>query len=173
MGFDSFDISASGLYAQRLRMDTISSNIANINTTRDENGNPSPYVRRQVVFSALYNEALNNQEAKNQDGKQENTEAAAQTDYSGGQADLKGGVSADSPAIAHGVSVFQIAQDKNPYKTVYDPSHPDADQNGFVKKPNINIVTEMVDMMSASRAYEANVSSVEAAKGMISTALRI
>ena len=60
-----------------------------------------------------------------------------------------------------------------PYKTVYDPSHPDADENGFVKMPNVNVVNEMVDMMMASRAYEANIASIEAAKSMINNALRI
>jgi flagellar basal-body rod protein FlgC len=85
---------------------------------------------------------------------------------------LKGRVSYDSPLISNGVEVAEITEDNN-FKVVYDPSHPDANEDGFVKMPNINIVTEMVDMMMASRAYEANVASIEAAKSMISSALKI
>jgi len=166
MSFNSLDISATGLYAQRLQMDAISSNIANVNTTRDENGNVNPYVRKQVTFSAMYNEARKGPVMPSQ-------YASPQYDSATGTMTMKGYVSFDSPLISDGVSVSEITDDKNPYKTVYDPSHPDADEDGFVKMPNVNVVNEMVDMMVASRAYEANIASIEAAKSMINNALKI
>ena len=166
MSFNSLDISATGLYAQRLKMDAISSNIANVNTTRDENGNINPYVRKEVVFSAMYDEARKGPVLPSQN-------ASPQYDPTTGGITMQGYVSFDSPLVSDGVSVTEIADDKMPYKTVYDPSHPDADENGFVKMPNVNVVNEMVDMMIASRAYEANIASIEAAKSMINNALRI
>ncbi len=166
MSFNSLDISATGLYAQRLKMDAVSSNIANVNTTRDENGEVNPYVRKQVVFSAMYDEARKGPVLPSQN-------AFPQYDPSSGSMTMKGYVSFDSPLVSDGVNVAEIADDKNPYKTVYDPSHPDADEDGFVKMPNVNIVNEMVDMMVASRAYEANIASIEAAKSMINNALKI
>ena len=75
--------------------------------------------------------------------------------------------------VTGGVQVEQIYEREDGVKTIYDPSHPDADEDGFVKMPNVNVVNEMVDMMMASRAYEANVASVEAAKSMISHAMKI
>ncbi len=166
MSFNSLDISATGLYAQRLQMDAISSNIANVNTTRDENGNINPYVRKSVTFSAIYNEARKGPVLPSQI-------ASPQYNSATGDITMQGYISFDSPLISDGVSVVEIADDKTPYKTVYDPSHPDADQDGFVKMPNVNVVNEMVDMMVASRAYEANIASIEAAKSMINNALKI
>ena len=167
MSFNSFDISASGLYAQRLQMDAISSNIANVNTTRDENGNVNPYKRRVVTFSAVYDEARKGPVLPSQN-------ISPAYDSVNGTMTMKGYVSYDSPLISSGVEVSEIAEDQNSApRMVYDPSHPDADKDGFVKMPNINVVTEMVDMMMASRAYEANVASVEAAKSMISHAMKI
>jgi len=166
MSFNSLDVSATGLYAQRLQMDAISSNIANVNTTRDENGKVNPYKRKTLTFSALYNQARKGPVLPSQT-------ASPQYDSATGSMVMKGYVSFDSPLISDGVNVTEITDDKTPFKTVYDPSHPDADKDGFVKMPNINVVTEMVDMMMASRAYEANVASIEAAKSMISHALKI
>ncbi len=166
MSFNSLDISATGLYAQRLQMDAISSNIANVNTTRDENGEINPYKRKSITFAAMYNEAKKGPVLPTQT-------ATPQYDSQTGTMVMKGYVSFDSPLISDGVKVTEIEEDKNSYKTVYDPSHPDADADGFVKMPNINVVTEMVDMMMASRAYEANVASIEAAKTMINNALKI
>lgn len=167
MSFDAFDISASGLHAQRIKMDAISSNIANVNTTRDENGNKVPYAKKTVVFSQVYNSKLG-QTPDFPSGK-----VSPAFDNSSGNMLLKGNVSFDNGSIANGVEVSEINEDKENFKMVYEPGHPDADQNGFVKMPNINIVTEMVDMMTASRSYEANVSAIEATKGMISTAMKI
>lgn len=166
MSFGTFDVSASGLYSQRLRMDTIASNIANLNTTRDENGQAIPYVKKNVVFQTTYNEALN-RPALPTGGYRPGVSST------GNNMLLKGGVSFDNAREVNGVSVAQIEESKDPYKMVYEPGHPDADKNGFVKMPNINPVTEMMDMMTAARAYESNVSSIESAKSMIRSALKI
>ena len=166
MSFSSFDISASGLHAQRLRMDTISSNIANVNTTRDENGNVNPYIKKNVVFKAVYDKATSGPDFPFGGVHPEyNKETESMC--------LKGRISFDSRNVSNGVEVQQIEEDKEPYKMIYDPSHPDADEEGYVKMPNINAVTEMVNLMVASRAYEANVTAAEAAKSMIRSALQI
>ncbi|MCG0274594.1 MAG: flagellar basal body rod protein FlgC [Thermosediminibacteraceae bacterium] len=137
------EISASGLTAQRLRMDVISNNIANVNTTRTEEG--GPYRRQRVVF----------QERKRDITFRDLLEGSY----------LK--------QMGAGVRVVAIEEDPSPFKLVYDPSHPDADDNGYVRMPNVNIVTEMVDMISATRSYEANVTAINAAKSMINKALEI
>ncbi|ADL07854.1 flagellar basal body rod protein FlgC [Thermosediminibacter oceani] len=141
--FRSLEISASGLTAQRLRMDVISNNIANVNTTRTEEG--GPYRRQRVIF---------------QERKRGLTFK-----------DVISGMSSTQPGA--GVRVVSIEKDPSPFKLVYDPSHPDADQMGYVRMPNVNIVTEMVDMISATRSYEANITAINSAKGMITKALEI
>lgn len=141
--FSALDIGASALTAQRLRMDTISQNIANVNTTRTENG--TPYRRKSVIF-----------EEKSMD--------APFSDY----------LSASSKdMVGQGVRVAKIVEDTTPFKSVYDPGNPDADANGYVQMPNVDIVTEMVNMISATRAYEANVTSINTAKSMAMKALEI
>lgn len=134
--FRSFDISASGLTAQRLRMDTIANNLANVNTTRTANG--GPYRRQMVVFE----------------------ERLAASMQSGRR-------------LGAGVRVSRIVEDDDPPRLEYNPAHPDADEQGYVRLPNVNVVTEMVDMISASRAYEANVTALNAAKSMALKALEI
>ncbi|MDD3150664.1 MAG: flagellar basal body rod protein FlgC [Candidatus Gastranaerophilales bacterium] len=168
MSFDALDITASGLYAQRVRMDTVSSNIANVNTTRNADGDPEVYIRKKAVFSAVYDDAI---ERNVLAGKGLGFSEGIETD---GNFALKGSIKFNSQNVASGVEINSIEEDtKNPYKLTYDPGHPDSDENGFVKMPNINIVTEMVDMISASRAYEANVTTMNATKGMITSALKI
>ena len=136
--YDSIEVSASGLSAERLAMDVIANNIANVNTTRTAEG--GPFKRQLVVFSQ----------------KTEAPDAtAAQPDGS-----------ADPGASRAGVDVSAIVNDQAPDRLVYDPSHPDADVNGYVHMPNIDIVKEMVDMMAASRAYEANVTAIQEARAM-------
>ncbi len=142
--FTSLDIGASGLTAQRLRMDTISQNIANINTTRTEDG--TPYRRREVVF----------EERTGSDSF-----ASALSDAS------------SKLANGQGVRVSKIVEDSSEFKKVYDPGHPDADKDGYVSMPNIDIVTEMVNMISSTRSYEANVTSINATKSMALKALEI
>ena len=136
------NISASGMSAQRLRLDIISQNIANVNTTRDENGNV--YRRKTVVF--------------------------AEKDMSsfGNILQYTAGTTGD------GVKVTQIVEDtKSELRKVYDPSHPDADEDGYVSYPNVNTVQEMTDMIDASRAYEANVTAFNATKSMALKGLEV
>ena len=141
--FNSLVISASGLTAERLRMDVISNNIANVNTTRTENG--GPYKRQRVIFEPR--------------GEKMQFLFPAMFDKTKRMSQFGG------------VRVTEIVDDPTPPKLVYDPGHPDADANGYVSMPNVNIVKEMVDMISAQRAYEANVTAVNSAKQMAARAL--
>ncbi len=144
---NSIDVSASGLTAQRLRMDTIASNMANVETTR-VNGGTGPY-RRQVVI-------METQERK--PSGQFNSVL---------QEKLNG---------LNGVRVKEIRElsDKEaPFRKVYDPSHPDADKDGYVSYPNVNVVEEMVNMISSTRAYEANAKVIENTRSMALRALDI
>ncbi|HWR21895.1 MAG TPA: flagellar basal body rod protein FlgC [Feifaniaceae bacterium] len=143
----SLDISGSALTAQRLRMDVISQNIANANTTRAENG--EAYRRRAVVFSerpgtARFSAFLNRAQEEQRD-----------------------------QVAGRGVVVSSIETDMSDFKIEYDPSHPDADEDGYVRYPNVNEVTEMVDMMAATRAYEASITALNATKNMALKALEI
>lgn len=140
---NSINISASGLTAEKLRMDVISRNIANVNTTRTADG--TPYRRQVVAF---------------QEGDKQMSFSEYLSDASKGM-------------IGSGVKVVGIEEDKTPFKSVYDPGHPDADEQGYVKMPNVDIMTEMVNMISASRAYEANVTAINSAKSMALKALEI
>lgn len=164
MDFNAFDISASALHAQRVRMNTIASNIANINTTRNPDGTPGVYRRKEVVFSSVYNNKLG--QDNNGFSNTENTGSSNNV--------LRGSVEENSGLISSGVKILEIAEDQTtPLKKVYNPSHPDADKDGYVMLPNVNVVNEMVDMISASRAYEANVTTIKATKSMISSAMKI
>ncbi|AZS16120.1 flagellar basal body rod protein FlgC [Paenibacillus lutimineralis] len=143
---DSFNISSSALTAQRLRMDVISSNIANAETTRAQvvDGKAVPYRRKMVVLEP----------------KQQTFGQALNTAL--GSADT-----------TQGVKVTEIREDSAPFKPVYNPTHPDADNEGYVYMPNVDILKEMVDMISATRSYEANVTALNASKAMITKALQI
>ena len=135
--FSAFNINASGLTAQRYRMDVISENVANASTTRTENG--TPYRRKVVTFE----------------------EKGGQTSFSRvlGQAAYNHGYT------GQGVKVSGVYEDyATEMNMVYDPSHPDADENGYVTYPNVNIITEMTNMIDASRAYEANATAFNASK---------
>jgi len=146
----ALNISASGLTAERLRLDLIAGNLANINTTRTPRG--GPYRRQVPVFAERLQEALGQTSGQSLN--------AAPGQVPGGFA-------------GRGVEVAAIYEDDTPPRMVYDPAHPDADANGYVALPNINIVTEMIDMITASRAYEANVTTLNAAKAMTMKALEI
>ncbi|MDD2265907.1 flagellar basal body rod protein FlgC [Sulfuricurvum sp.] len=157
---DSFDISGYGLSAQRVRVNTISSNIANAQTTRTDEG--GPYRRQEVVFksvdfNSVYNKAL-----------EEQTSALSYSDP------LKEGLSGlkANPAIMS-VVVDKITRDDSAPKMKYDPSHPDADAKGYVAYPNINPVIEMADLVEATRSYQANVAAFESAKNMAGSAISI
>ncbi|MBQ4530714.1 MAG: flagellar basal body rod protein FlgC [Lachnospiraceae bacterium] len=141
--FNSFDISASGMTAQRFRTDIIMQNIANATTTRTEDG--TPYRRRIVTFEEKENTPFSNVLAR---------------------------TSAD--VVGNGVKVTRVSED---YETEmvksYDPSHPDADEDGYVTYPNVNIITEMTNMIDASRAYEANATAFEASKSIVTKGLSL
>jgi flagellar basal-body rod protein FlgC len=141
--FDAIDASGSGLSAERLRMDVTSENLANAQTTRGANG--QPYRRKEVVLQ--------------------------QADPTSGAA--FSGVLGAAMSGAKGVQVAGIVEDPTPLKKVYDPGHPDADAQGYVTMPNVNSVTEMVDLISSSRAYEADVTAMQTAKTMFSRTLDI
>ena len=137
----SMRVSSSGMSANRLRMNTISSNIANINTTRSPEG--GPYRRKDVIFEAIpegknFGEILNNEQRK----------------------------------ISR-VQVTDVHVDRRAPIPKYEPHHPDADANGYVYYPNINLMEEMANMIQATRAYEANATALKAAKGVAATALEI
>jgi flagellar basal-body rod protein FlgC len=147
---NGFDISSSALTAQRLRMDVIASNMANSDTTRGKlvDGKWVPYQRKVVSFEAKPSQSFSDV--------------------------LSGAMGATGASAAgQGVKVSKISEDSAPFKQVYNPTHPDADENGFVLMPNVDPLKEMVDMMSATRSYEANVTALNAAKAMITKALEI
>lgn len=168
MSFDVFDVAASGMHAQRIKMDAISSNVANINTTRKPDGTVGPYIKKEVSFKAIYDEKLS-QGASNFSSNS----TAASFDPNTGVMKINSGISLNQGQMANGVEIADISDAKNAVKMVYDPSHPDADADGFVKMPNINIVEEMVGMVTASKAYEANSVAAENAKSMMNAAMRI
>lgn len=140
--FNAIDISASSLTAQRLRMDTISSNIANVETTRNEDG--ETYRRKIPVFQEKLESQLKN--ARSGEG---------------------------SAGSGSGVIVKTIAEDQSPFRREHRPEHPDADQDGYVEFPNVSVMNEMVNMIEASRAYEASIQSISNFKSMANSALNI
>lgn len=142
---NALDISGSALTAQKMRMDIISQNIANANTTRTEDGDP--YRRQMVVF-------------------QEQTTPSFNSAYD----DAMGSSNATNAA---GVEVVAIVEDQSDLMPVYNPGHPDADEEGYVWMPNVDTTQEMIDMMSATRSYEANVTVLNATKDMAMKALEI
>ncbi|MDD3436282.1 MAG: flagellar basal body rod protein FlgC [Candidatus Gastranaerophilales bacterium] len=168
MSFNVFDVAASGMQAQRTKMDAISSNIANINTTRKPDGTLGPYIKKDVSFKAIYDEKLS-QGASNFSSNA----TSSSFDPATGNLRINAGINLNQGQMSNGVEVAGITDSKNPIKMVYDPSHPDADENGFVQMPNINIVEEMVGMVTASKAYEANAVAAENAKSMINAAMKI
>ncbi|MBI2266775.1 MAG: flagellar basal body rod protein FlgC [Armatimonadetes bacterium] len=144
--FDSVDISASGMTAERFKMDVIAQNIANVNTSKTVSG--EPYRRHMAIVTPDYNE----QKFVVPVGEFDSEEPKLQ---------------------GKGVKVSGVATDPSDAKRVYDPSHPDADKDGYVLMPNVDIITEMTSMIQASRAYEANATAIESAKGMAMKALEM
>jgi flagellar basal-body rod protein FlgC len=133
--FSNLDVSTSGLVAQRARLNAISSNIANMSTTRNEKGQPEPYQPRFVTF---------------------------QTDNS-----------ISTPGGGAGVKIGSVEHSNEPPKMKYEPGHPDADARGFVRYPAVDMTSEFVDALEATRAYEANIGVIEVSKNMADQALRI
>ncbi|MDX8380776.1 MAG: flagellar basal body rod protein FlgC [Ghiorsea sp.] len=141
--FTSMHISSAGMAAQRARMDVVSENIANAESTKTAEG--GPYRRSQVVFETI-------------------------------------GVKSDFKSIFHGqlhhagaqtVHVAEVSKDPSPFNQIYDPTHPDADASGMVNMPNVNSIEEMVDMNSAARSFEANITTMDASKRMFLKALEL
>ncbi|MFS0688104.1 flagellar basal body rod protein FlgC [Sporosarcina sp. 179-K 8C2 HS] len=148
--FHSLNTSASALTAQRLRMDVISSNMANIETTRGRmvDGEWEPYRRKTVSFQPM-------------EGRFSSMLQAAMG-------------SQDRGGAGYGVTVSRIQEDvETPFKLVFDPTHPDANEEGYVQMPNVDPLREMIDLMSATRSYEANVTVLNANKAMLMKALEI
>lgn len=168
--FTSFDVNASGMTAERFRMDIISENIANANTTRTEDG--TPYVRKVVTFEEK-------QYDPDKDFSHYLDTSVKNLDYK--RSHIHGGEMSPGVVTAkektnpgEGVKVGGVYEDDWTEMTmVYDPSHPDADENGYVTYPNVNIVTEMTNMIDTSRAYEANATAFEASKSMMSKGLEL
>ena len=140
--FDAINASGSALTAERLRMDVTAENLANAQSTQGADG--QPYRRKEVVLRQA---------------------------GGGFETALTSAMGAGSATPARGVEVVSIAEDQAPNRMVYDPGHPDADADGYVSMPNVDPVTEMVDLIAASRAYEANVTAMQAAKSMFTKTL--
>ncbi|MFH1759831.1 MAG: flagellar basal body rod protein FlgC [bacterium] len=162
--FSGLNISATGLRAQRVRQNIIASNIANAETTRTNEG--GPYRKKTVIFE---------QDPSQRDflmlfGKQRLDGALKRKEH---MRIPKPDFPYNNEKIGNGVKINGIHEDENQPRMVYEPEHPDADAAGYVAKPNVNIVQEMVDMISATRAYEANVTALSATKGMLMKALEI
>jgi flagellar basal-body rod protein FlgC len=141
--FGGLEISASGLTAQRLRMDVTAENLANAQTTKGADG--QPYRRKEVVLREI--------------------------SQGGFGAQLANALGTGAKSRPGGVEVAEIASDQTAGKMVYDPSHPDANAQGYVQMPNVDTVTEMVDLIDSSRAYEANVTAMQASKQMFTKTL--
>ena len=147
----SMNIVASGLTAQQLRLDVVSENITNATTTRTENGD-GPYRRKMVVFQSV-------------SGRETFQQAMAKA--------AGGAVSNEGYDNAGGVRVAEIVEDQSDFRLVYDPTHPDADEDGYVEMPNIDSIKEMTDAMAATQAYSANVTAFNTLKAVISKGLEI
>ena len=143
--FDALNVSATGLTAERLRMDVTAENLANAQTTRGADG--QPYRRKEVVLGEAVSGGFGSQ--------------------------LSAAMGGGGSGSAGGVEVQGIVEDQSPGKLLYDPGHPDANADGYVQMPNVDTVTEMVDLITASRAYEANVTAMQSAKQMFSKTLEL
>ncbi len=150
--YSSIEVSASGLSAERLARDVIANNLANANTTRTPEGGA---FKRQLIVFAQKGEAPQG-DSFVPDPIPDDNDAGALTNLNGSRA---------------GVQAVAIVPDSTPDRLVYDPTHPDADAQGYVHMPNIDVVKEMVDMIAASRAYQANVTAIQEARAMGSAAL--
>ncbi len=148
---NSFNIVASGLTAQRQRLDVVAENISNINTTRTEEG--GPYTRKMVVFQPI-------------------AQSNFKDTFNTLQKNSRHTIGRDTE-LSQGVMVTEIVEDESEYRTVYDPTHPDADEAGYVLYPNVEILKETTDAMAASRAYEANVTAFNAIKAMATKGMEI
>ncbi len=163
--FDAIEIAGSGLSAERVRMDVTSENLANAQTTKAANG--QPYQRQEVELQQTGTPSSNFEATL--------SEALAPSAAAAGPA--AGSMAADGGALTHppagGVEVAGIVADKTPDQVVYDPGNPEANAQGYVKMPNVNTVTEMVDLISESRSYQSDVTAMQTAKSMFTATLGI
>jgi flagellar basal-body rod protein FlgC len=157
----SFDISGYGLSAQRFRTNLISSNIANASTTRTDEG--GPYQRREAIFKAVNFDEVMNSELEKQSRIHTYEDPLDEHPWAS---------SKPNPPVMS-VVVDKVVRDDTEPKMKYDPSHPDADKNGYVAYPNINPVVEMADLVEATRAYQANVSAFQSTKNMAQSAISL
>lgn len=155
---NGFDISGYGLSAQRFRINLISSNIANANTTRTDEG--GPYRRREVIFKAVDFQKILNETLSQENGFIQNENPIE---------DPNAPLFAKPPVMS--VVVDKVIRDDSPFRLRFDPSHPDADANGYVSLPNVNPVIEMADLIEATRAYQANVAAFQSAKSIAQSAI--
>lgn len=162
--FGAIKASATGLKGQRLKMDVVARNLANAETTQTAEG--TPYRRQRAVFQEVLGEKVREHQTllgREQDSRMTRTHPSHLMETTSVTATDGGGITSD----------VTVAPDASDFRVVYDPGHPDADESGYVLMPNVNPITEMVDMITASRAYEANVSAVQSSKDMFSDALKI
>jgi flagellar basal-body rod protein FlgC len=164
--FGAIKTSASGLRGQRTKMDVVARNLANAETTRTAEG--TPYRRQRAIFEQVMGDKLNQNRLKlSASGGGRGLSTTHNNHLSGLRSRIdgnpNGGISSD----------VAISEDASEFRVVHDPGHPDADAEGYVLLPNVNPISEMVDMISASRAYEANISAVQTAKEMFNQALKI
>jgi len=160
--FSSIKISASGLRGQRTKMDVVARNLANAETSKTADG--TPYRRQRAIFEQVLGEKVSaNAMSSGTDNRLSRTHPAHMSTTISSGTQNGGGI----------VSQVSVAPDSSDFRVVYDPGHPDADEGGYVLMPNVNPISEMVDMITASRAYEANVSAVQTAKNMFNDALKI
>ncbi|MFH1569235.1 MAG: flagellar basal body rod protein FlgC [Gemmatimonadota bacterium] len=160
--FDTLDISASGLSAQRRKLTSIASNIANVDTTRTDEG--GPYKRRRVVMLEAPKLTKFSTMLEERKSRLRRTE---------GKHMLEGEPRPGEIFVGSGVDTQEVREEPTKPRLVYDPNHPDAREDGYVVYPDINVITEMVDMIAASRAYEANATVLGAAKDMVNRSLDI
>jgi len=151
--FNALAVSATGMTSNRLWVDLIANNISNVNSTSPVPGG-DPYRRKVPMFTEVLRDVQN-----------ESSDTSAQADFDFGTHQLD--------SMGAGVQTFKIAEDRSPFKVHHDPGNPNADAKGFVKMPNIDVINEMVDMISANRGYDASVQAANAAKAMVNKALEI
>ena len=159
--FKALEISASGMSVQRQKMDAVSQNIANVDTARTEDG--GPYKRRRIVVSETSAKPSFSTAMKRAHGKL----------YKTNSKHIDGMTRSGNRGETPQVEAKSIVDPASSWKLIYEPSHPDANEEGYVQMPDIEIINEMVDMISANRAYEANIAAVSAAKRMINEAMEI
>ncbi len=160
--FSSIKISASGLRGQRTKMDVVARNLANAETTKTADG--TPYRRQRAIFEQVLGEKVRSGGLQtSNDSRLSRTHPAHMSTTAGSSTEIGGGIESN----------VSVAPDSSDFRVVYDPGHPDADEGGYVLMPNVNPISEMVDMITASRAYEANISAVQTAKDMFNDALKI